>query len=200
MVPRRLPSSSFSAPPPARLQAHSMATEVGADSSVFFNRKADNYGIGKQKTKQVFPFAVLKPTPGSGFSRSVVQQRKNVLFALSTLPLPRVLASQDTGHHKSWRAYAPLSLESSLPSVRAVGGLCLEVSLGTWGPDPILYQLKNDLEMGQAPTSQARPHNPDHLRPSNLAATTLRLVDHICLLYTSPSPRDGLLSRMPSSA
>ena len=25
-------------------------------------------------------------------------------------------------------------------------------------------------------------------------------VDSICLLYTSPSPRDGLLSRMPSSA
>ena len=24
--------------------------------------------------------------------------------------------------------------------------------------------------------------------------------DQICLLYTSPSPRDGLLSRMPSSA
>ena len=26
------------------------------------------------------------------------------------------------------------------------------------------------------------------------------LDDFICLLYTSPSPRDGLLSRMPSSA
>ena len=25
-------------------------------------------------------------------------------------------------------------------------------------------------------------------------------VDKLCLLYTSPSPRDGLLSRMPSSA
>ena len=25
-------------------------------------------------------------------------------------------------------------------------------------------------------------------------------LDRICLLYTSPSPRDGLLSRMPSSA
>ena len=25
-------------------------------------------------------------------------------------------------------------------------------------------------------------------------------MDNICLLYTSPSPRDGLLSRMPSSA
>ena len=31
---------------------------------------------------------------------------------------------------------------------------------------------------------------------------TLAVVDHNipCLLYTSPSPRDGLLSRMPSSA
>ena len=25
-------------------------------------------------------------------------------------------------------------------------------------------------------------------------------IDIVCLLYTSPSPRDGLLSRMPSSA
>ena len=28
----------------------------------------------------------------------------------------------------------------------------------------------------------------------------IMLVPNICLLYTSPSPRDGLLSRMPSSA
>ena len=28
----------------------------------------------------------------------------------------------------------------------------------------------------------------------------LALPDSLCLLYTSPSPRDGLLSRMPSSA
>ena len=26
------------------------------------------------------------------------------------------------------------------------------------------------------------------------------ILDGVCLLYTSPSPRDGLLSRMPSSA
>src|SRR5680860_1714850 len=36
-------------------------------------------------------------------------------------------------------------------------------------------------------------------------ASALRFVPHLltlytCLLYTSPSPRDGLLSRMPSSA
>ena len=43
------------------------------------------------------------------------------------------------------------------------------------------------------------------LAPSLLqAATGLRPIEHVrvysCLLYTSPSPRDGLLSRMPSSA
>ena len=33
------------------------------------------------------------------------------------------------------------------------------------------------------------------------AGEVKRLVDpSLCLLYTSPSPRDGLLSRMPSSA
>ena len=29
---------------------------------------------------------------------------------------------------------------------------------------------------------------------------TLKKIKDTCLLYTSPSPRDGLLSRMPSSA
>ena len=37
--------------------------------------------------------------------------------------------------------HAPRSVEPSLPSLRAVGGLCLEVSLGTCGPDTVLYQL-----------------------------------------------------------
>ena len=32
------------------------------------------------------------------------------------------------------------------------------------------------------------------------SVVTLQLQQGICLLYTSPSPRDGLLSRMPSSA
>ena len=31
-------------------------------------------------------------------------------------------------------------------------------------------------------------------------AETFGAVSQVCLLYTSPSPRDGLLSRMPSSA
>ena len=34
----------------------------------------------------------------------------------------------------------------------------------------------------------------------DLEAIRLALKPFVCLLYTSPSPRDGLLSRMPSSA
>ena len=33
-----------------------------------------------------------------------------------------------------------------------------------------------------------------------LADLGIEVASRICLLYTSPSPRDGLLSRMPSSA
>ena len=32
------------------------------------------------------------------------------------------------------------------------------------------------------------------------AALSMKFSTNTCLLYTSPSPRDGLLSRMPSSA
>ena len=38
------------------------------------------------------------------------------------------------------------------------------------------------------------------LTQSELAEKVGTTKSYICLLYTSPSPRDGLLSRMPSSA
>ena len=41
----------------------------------------------------------------------------------------------------------------------------------------------------------------DQMKDQAKAVGTEMIEDHIaCLLYTSPSPRDGLLSRMPSSA
>ena len=42
----------------------------------------------------------------------------------------------------------------------------------------------------------------DHVKPAeDVDARAYRIEKHYaCLLYTSPSPRDGLLSRMPSSA
>ena len=41
-----------------------------------------------------------------------------------------------------------------------------------------------------------RRHTMDHLGGYQPESD----LSHLCLLYTSPSPRDGLLSRMPSSA
>ena len=37
-------------------------------------------------------------------------------------------------------------------------------------------------------------------RAGNEYLFQMQAMNNICLLYTSPSPRDGLLSRMPSSA
>ena len=45
----------------------------------------------------------------------------------------------------------------------------------------------------------------DHIKEINLKEKPFKAIgdsgqEYTCLLYTSPSPRDGLLSRMPSSA
>ena len=41
---------------------------------------------------------------------------------------------------------------------------------------------------------------PDLISPIEKTINNIRPEEIYCLLYTSPSPRDGLLSRMPSSA
>ena len=44
------------------------------------------------------------------------------------------------------------------------------------------------------------PMDRDTLREELLGSEGRVVLVNLCLLYTSPSPRDGLLSRMPSSA
>ena len=60
---------------------------------------------------------------------------------------------------------------------------------------------------GSAGKANAEPTGPDavHIKAQDkVIAAGKKLADQEkfkrCLLYTSPSPRDGLLSRMPSSA
>ena len=75
------------------------------------------------------------------------------------------------------------------------------------------HQIKNELDLIDADWN-IQPEYPD-LTGYKEVAVDLETYDpniktlgpgwarkdgHICLLYTSPSPRDGLLSRMPSSA
>ena len=43
-------------------------------------------------------------------------------------------------------------------------------------------------------------HHMNSVSFGDITEVNLNKMDIFCLLYTSPSPRDGLLSRMPSSA
>ena len=62
--------------------------------------------------------------------------------------------------------------------------------------DMVVYVGTKD---GKMQTEPARPITIHHLL-THTSGMTYSLFPTLCLLYTSPSPRDGLLSRMPSSA
>ena len=149
----------------------------------------------KTENETGFRLCGVETTQGPGFSCYVPQPagtaKKTCFFRtqrLTDATNPR----HGTNHNQTWRAYAPLNVEFSLPSLRAVGGLCLDLSLGTWGPDPVLYQpfaiqnrrsfpiRKKLCTNGSGSHAQSeRPRDTDHLlRPSNLAARTLSLVEH----------------------
>ena len=59
--------------------------------------------------------------------------------------------------------------------------------------DQIEDKFKEQIMMGQLQTGAKMPSVRELSRELGVNPNT-------CLLYTSPSPRDGLLSRMPSSA
>ena len=70
------------------------------------------------------------------------------------------------------------------------------VSIGTEGTSPALGRaLKADLETRLPPETGAFA-----LKTKSLREKVKALLPNICLLYTSPSPRDLSTSRMPSSA
>ena len=126
----------------------------------------------KTETKQVFSFVVWKPTRVSGFFTCYVPHPARTVkkTCFSHIALHR---NHDSSPHKTpvtkfERAYAP-------PMSATFEGL--KVSLGTWRPCHFRSE-KYHPEMGQAPKSQARSRDTDHLRPSNLAARTIRLVKH----------------------
>ena len=60
----------------------------------------------------------------------------------------------------------------------------------------IAVDAKDNVWVFNIPTNQLLIFDSD----GNLLNIWPHKYENICLLYTSPSPRDGLLSRMPSSA
>ena len=62
------------------------------------------------------------------------------------------------------------------------------------------YGQKGTKNIKSAIDAKLSAHNMERSKPSVNANDVVRQHIKDCLLYTSPSPRDGLLSRMPSSA
>ena len=106
------------------------------------------------------------------------------------------------------RAKALLVRNSDVPVYVAYG----QAQLGLVGFDVLREQKLKvanlvDLGFGECHMSVAVKSSSGYLSPSDLPPNccvaskfTNCAKNYFCLLYTSPSPRDGLLSRMPSSA
>ena len=60
-----------------------------------------------------------------------------------------------------------------------------------------VYQSLLNSKSGISFAEEYKEHN---LKSHVHGKPNIKLEDHICLLYTSPSPRDPKTSRMPSSA
>ena len=80
-----------------------------------------------------------------------------------------------------------------ITGLRLVGGLLLLY---------IVYKLYTDVIKGADHEDNIKVDNSSFLKAiwTILLADFTMSLDHVCLLYTSPSPRDNTLSRMPSSA
>ena len=69
-------------------------------------------------------------------------------------------------------------------------------TIGTGGPTGVYFQTGNAICKMLHKSAISK----DHGRKKGTAKAYRCTAPSTCLLYTSPSPRDGLLSRMPSSA
>ena len=63
-----------------------------------------------------------------------------------------------------------------------------------------VYLIGDAGNVAKGESSNVLDHLKIELDNADSNSAVVWLGDNICLLYTSPSPRDGLLSRMPSSA
>ena len=74
------------------------------------------------------------------------------------------------------------------------------IDLTDLGPRCRLYSNENTAREVSDRIGAASVNSITFLGSGDFHHVTSLLLDKFCLLYTSPSPRDGLLSRMPSSA
>ena len=126
--------------------------ELGAPSRVQQSSNTDqSQQLWDRKTEHNTGFPLCGVETHKALASLVLfSSEKNVLFARNTSPLPRVFTSQDTGLPPNLESVCSTKLRVLAAKFEGrVGGLCLEVSLGTWGPDPVLHRcftMQNDAE------------------------------------------------------
>ena len=72
--------------------------------------------------------------------------------------------------------------------------------LGLYLSPPTIQGLQLDVSTTPSPLYTGPSIETVRIILQNLSNYIVYIGNNFCLLYTSPSPRDGLLSRMPSSA
>ena len=137
--------------------------------------------IASKKSKFAFPFA-----------------RRGIVFdGAASWFLPRLVGFAKANE---WILKGQIMMAQELYDGGLISELC--------EPEDVLprsLEVARDIAVNCSPTSVS--NNKQLLRASMLAHGSLddapykmHIMESACLLYTSPSPRDGLLSRMPSSA
>ena len=113
----------------------------------------------------------------------------------------RVLVDMDTGYGFGGAASVPDAVDLAR-TVANAPGISLEGIMTYEGPLPITdrAELESETRRRLQPILDAR----EALEHAGIDIATVSAGStynyDTCVLYTSPSPRDGLLSRMPSSA
>ena len=94
----------------------------------------------------------------------------------------------------------PLTLPLSLGLEAATGGLFGIVGTALGRVASYFERKQTFLQEQQRWAHEYKLHELNMQARAQETEMELALAAQACLLYTSPSPRDGLLSRMPSSA
>src|SRR5664279_2445380 len=159
-----------------------------------FTRQGDSFSGGGFLQFGADPQA---PMLQGGVNGVLTEALESVLHDLrvSGAPTPRV----EPMAYRVWRADPdPDYASAMLWSGDGTSGVGVQVRLSDPEPDRIAQVADQVQEWAfyelQATAATNWPPCPRHPGRHPLTASV------ICLLYTSPSPRDGLLSRMPSSA
>ena len=116
-----------------------------------------------------------------------------------------IVAAEGPGAEKKYLAFKPLWQRAAIilagPAANFVLAIVLFSVILMWFGAPVTTtRVDGVVPGGAAAAAGFRPGDVVKAADGRKMESFEDLQFYVCLLYTSPSPRDGLLSRMPSSA